>query len=79
LIAGVYILAGVYVCFCGCKLIAGLNFIVPSILSLMVIIIMLSALGFDSVLEEDNETTLTGIIKAILGIAICIFIEYKAC
>jgi hypothetical protein len=79
LLAVFYLIAGMAVCFMGSKLIGILKFIVPSILSFMIIVIMLSALGFDSVLEEDNETTLTGISKAILGIAICIVIEYRAC
>ena len=51
-----------------------INIILPVIISIVFAIFFLSSpsLGMLSVLEEDNETTVLGIIWAIVGVAIII-------
>lgn len=51
-----------------------INIILPAIGSLILVIILLSSFGIFSVLEADNVTTALGIIMAIVGIVIIIFV-----
>jgi hypothetical protein len=73
-------IAGFPTCFLAIKLIDYLNIIVPSILAFILVSVLFSIFGFDSVFEEDNEITGQGIIMAILSFVMslvaCIVVGY---
>ena len=60
-------IAGIAACFFGGRLMDYQNIILPVMSSIGFAIILLSNLGMLSVLEEDNETTALGIIKATIA------------